>query len=153
MACHNHVILVSLRVEEGSERGCWPHFRTDRDRLRRITTDDDRSGSAVMDRTLQFTKTCAALRPVELKPWSVVLFHKIPPTIFGKDVFECLFFKRRGQQIMNPSIFTSEYRQINLHIENVFFKAIAGGIYLHTVTPESLPIFYLGKLEKLIPIR
>ena len=87
------------------------------------------------------------MRPVALKPWSVVLLHKIPQTIFEKDVFQCLFFKRRGQKIMNPSIFTHEYRQINLQIENVFFKAIAGGIYLHTVTPESVPICYLEKLD------
>ena len=136
---HTNVILVPLRLEGGSEQGCRPRFRT------------DQAGSrfGVMDRTLQFTKTCAALRPVELKPWSVVLFHKIPPTIFGKHVFECLFSKRRCQQIIKSSIFTQEYRQIDLQFENVFFKAIAGGIYLHTVTPESVPICYLEKQKKL----
>ena len=91
------------------------------DGRRQIGTEDDRSRSAVMDRTLQFTKTCAALRPVELKPWSVVLFHRILPTILGKDVFECLFFKRRWETIIKSSIFTQEYRQINLQFIICFF--------------------------------
>ena len=74
-----------------------------------------------MDRPLQFAKTCAALRPVELKPWSVVLFHEILPTILEEVDFECLFFKRRWQTNIKTSIFTQEYRQIDLQFGNLFF--------------------------------
>ena len=47
-----------------------------------------------LDRALQFAKAGKSMRPVGLKPWSVVLFHEIMPTILGEVDIECLISKR-----------------------------------------------------------
>ena len=46
-----------------------------------------------LDRALQFAKAGKAVRPVGLKPWSVVLLHEILPTILEEVVFLMTIFQ------------------------------------------------------------
>ena len=60
-------------MEGGSEPGSMPQLV--------------RWAREFLDRTFLFRNTGKLMRPVALKPWSVVLFDEILPTIFEEVVF------------------------------------------------------------------